>query len=238
MLATEHILLESEVRDVPELRTARKVHARLRIRSGLRRRMIELTLIDYFFLSVQISRSRLAQLQYVIDLRFVEPALRRSRHIAWRWMTVSAVLTALSVAVTWQISMSPTPWWQKNWLPVAGTLFGFAAGAVLVSIYRTTETLALYSANGCAKLFEITGGLGTIRAVRKFSLQLAAHLRIAIAARRPARAEHLRDEMREHHRLKCAGVLSEEEYEGSKRRILKGHGAPWNKVDSPPALSR
>jgi hypothetical protein len=228
MRATEHILLESDVRDVPELRKARKVHARVRIRSGLRRRMIELTLIDYFYLSVQISGSRSARLQYVIDLRFVEPALRRTRHIAWRWMTVSAVLAALAVVVAWQISIAPIPWWQADRLAVAGSLVGFAACAVLVSIYRTTETLALYSANGHARLLQITGGLGTLRAVRKFSLRLVAHLRIAIAAGRPTHAEQLRDEMREHHRLLCAGVLSVEEYEGSKRRILHGHGPRRN----------
>jgi hypothetical protein len=52
---------------------------------------------------------------------------------------------------------------------------------------------------------------------------LSAHLRIAVAARRPAKALHLRDEMREHARLHEAGVISKVEYEGGKARILAAH---------------
>jgi hypothetical protein len=59
--------------------------------------------------------------------------------------------------------------------------------------------------------------------VRPFTQKLAAHIRIAIAARRSSRVEHLRDEMREHFRLKEAGVLPNEEYEACKRRILAKH---------------
>ena len=48
------------------------------------------------------------------------------------------------------------------------------------------------------------------------------------------RAERLRDEMREHFRLKEAGVLSQEQYEASKARILGQHapraGAPAHRA--------
>jgi hypothetical protein len=53
--------------------------------------------------------------------------------------------------------------------------------------------------------------------------RLEAHLRIA-GARRRAGADHLRDEMREHFRLKEAGALTEKEYEAAKRKILATHG--------------
>jgi hypothetical protein len=39
------------------------------------------------------------------------------------------------------------------------------------------------------------------------------------------RSEHLRDEMREHFRLRESGVLSVEEYEASKARILAEHSS-------------
>jgi hypothetical protein len=50
-----------------------------------------------------------------------------------------------------------------------------------------------------------------------------------MAARRPSKAMHLRDEMREHARLHETGVLSKLEYEACKARILAEHapsGAP------------
>jgi hypothetical protein len=220
MRATEHILLESDAREVPQLRTARKVHSRLRIRSRLPLRAIELTLLDYHYLSVRTWQSRRTVSQYVLDLRFVDPGLRLSRHVAWRWMTASVVLATLAIAIAWW-----TTSWKHDWLALPGGLSGLAACSALIGIYRTTQTLALLSVNGRARLLTFTGRLGTVRAVRRFSQQLAAHVRISVAARRSSRAEHLRDEMREHFRLKEAGVLSEQEYEVSKGRILGRHSA-------------
>jgi len=222
MQATEHIVLESDERKVPALRTARKVHSRLRVQSGVRRRASELALIDYCYLSVRTWRSRSPDAPYVLDLRFVDPALRLSRHVAWRFLAASAVLTVLAVALAWRISASSTPW-RHEWLLPLGGLFGLAVCAALVGLYRTTKTLVLFSVSGRARLLEVTGGVGSFRAMRSFSRTLAAHVRIASARRRRSRAEHLRDEMREHLRLKEAGVLSEKEYEMSKARILAKH---------------
>jgi hypothetical protein len=223
MQAAEHILLESDVRNVPELRSARKVHARLRVRSSLRRRAFELTLIDYYYLSVRTARPGQPMLQYVLDLRFVDPALRLSRHIAWRWMIATAGIVTLAVGVASWIRASSVAWWRHDWLPVLGALAGLAACAALVSVHRTSKTLALFSVNGQARLLMLTGGVGSFTAIRRFRRALAAHVKIAITARRRTRGEHLRDEMREHLRLKEAGVLSEHEYEASKRRILARH---------------
>jgi len=222
MQATEHIVLESDERNVPALRTARKVHSRLRVQSSVRRRASELALIDYCYLSVRTWRSRSPDAQYVLDLRFVDPALRLSRHVAWRFLAASAVLAVLAVALAWRISASSTPW-RHEWLLPLGGLFGLAVCAALVGLYRTTKTLVLFSVSGRARLLELTGGVGSFRAMRSFSRTLAAHVRIASARRRRSRAEHLRDEMREHLRLKEAGVLSEKEYEMSKARILAKH---------------
>ena len=161
MRATEHILLESDERKVPALRTARKVHSRLRIQSKVRRRACELALIDYYYLSVRTWRSRRPVSQHVLDLRFVDPALRLSRHVARRSMIASAALAALAVVLAWWIGASSTPWWQHEWLPVLGGLSGLAVCAALVSLCRTTETLTLFSVCGRARLLELTGGGGS-----------------------------------------------------------------------------
>jgi hypothetical protein len=103
---------------------------------------------------------------------------------------------------------------------IASTL---TVGAGFVCAYRTTETLAVFSLHGGARLLEYTGTFGLGRALRSFLGKLSAHLRIAVAARRPAKALHLRDEMREHARLHEAGVISKVEYEAGKVRILAAH---------------
>ena len=58
---------------------------------------------------------------------------------------------------------------------------------------------------------------------RPFLRKLAAHVQLAAAARRASMAEHLRDELREHYRLKEAGVLATEIYDACKVRILARH---------------
>jgi len=111
----------------------------------------------------------------------------------------------------------------------AATL-ALTACACLVCAWRMTETLALHSVHGRATLLEYTADFGTFRMAHQFTRKLTAHIQLAIAARRSSRVEHLRDEMREHFRLKEAGVLSQEEYEASKARILAQHAPPPQRV--------
>ena len=222
---TEHILLESDDRDIPALRSARRTHAHLRLHSALRRSAVELDIIDYYYLSVRIARGRAAVVEYVLDLRFAARSVLRHRHFPWNWMTAALALAALSAAGLLWISVSAAPWWRGEPLAVVATLLVSTAGATLVSAYRMTETLYLLSVHGRANLLEFTGGLGTFRSARSFMRKLEAHIDIAGAARRSSRGQHLRDEMREHFRLHEAGVLSYEAYDASKKRILAGHVA-------------
>jgi hypothetical protein len=220
MAAAEHILLESDERRVPHPRSSRKRHARIELQSRLRRRALQLELIDYYYLVVRSYRSRSVAAEYVLDLRFVDPVQRSSRHFASRWLLAALVLGALAGAMAFRIAGSAA---AAGWLAASGIVAAMAMAAALTCLYRTTETISMHSAHGRAKLFEFTAGLGADRAFRSFAGKLTAHIQLATAARRPIRSEHLRDEMREHFRLRQRGVLSGEEYEASKARILAEH---------------
>ena len=220
MQRTEHILLESDFRHVPDLRAPRKVHARVAFYSRLRRRLVQLEIIDYYYLSVR-AHSRFGTLEYVLDLRFVDTP-RVSRHISWRWITASLLLTSMACAIV-QLGAATPLWWQRHWVTLCGAITGGWAVVTLVAIYRTTETVRLLSTDGAARLLECTGGLGTVRRLRRFMAKVAAHVRLAGADRRSTKAAHLRDAMREHARLKQLGVLCEPEYESAKARILGRH---------------
>ena len=231
MPKTEHILLESDLRQVPDLRDARTVHARIEFRSRLRRRLLQLEIIDYYYLSVR-SRSRNKLREYVLDLRFAD-APRSLRHISWRWITFSLVFIAVALGIASRIGPSATASWQRHWLSVCISVIGVWAFATLVAVYKTTEKVSLLSTHGAARLLECTGGLGTFRVFRSFMAKLGAHIRLAAGARRCTKTEHLRDEMREHLRLKEIGVLSAGEYEKAKVRILDQHSS-----GEQPALAR
>jgi hypothetical protein len=220
MAASEHILLESDERKVPHPRCSRKVHARIQLQSRLRRGSLQLELIDYYYLVVRSYRSHSVASEYTLDLRFADSSLAMSRHFASRWFMAALLLGVLAGAIAFRIASSAAP---AGWLVACGIVSAMAVAAAIVCVYRTTETIAMYSAHGRAKLFQFTSGFGAQKGFRLFTNKLAAHIKLAIAARRPMRSEHLRDEMREHFRLRETGVLSVEEYEASKARILAEH---------------
>jgi hypothetical protein len=222
MPAAEHIVLESDAREVPNPRAARRVHADLKVRSRLRLRALQLQVIDYYYLAV-FSRTRSVELEYVLDLRFVEGLPQLSRHVAWRWITAALVMLVVTGGIGAWIGSSATPWWRHEALGLCAAVAGAWALTTLIAAYRTTETVRLVSTHGQARLLEFTGGVGTLQAVRRFMPKFAAHLRLAAAARRPTKADQLRDEMREHLRLRKLGVLAMEDYEASKARILARH---------------
>jgi len=209
----EYVVLESEPEHaVPHPHGPRRRHARVDVPDRFRRRILRLEIIDYFYLTVRVQRSQSVMAEYVLDLRFVDPSVRMSRHIATRWLVATLVLAALAVAFG-----------MCNWLVACLIASTLTVGAGFACAYRTTETLAVFSIHGRARLFEHTGMLGLGRALRPFLIKLSAHVRIAVAARRPSKALHLRDEMREHARLHETGVLSKLEYEAGKVRILAEH---------------
>ena len=184
---------------------------------------MQLEIIDYYYLSVH-SDSRASKLEYVLDLRFVDTP-QVSRHIAWRWITASLLLTGLIYGIMRLGSAAPL-WWQRHVLTGYAAVAGAWALTTLVALYRTTETVRLFSTDGAARLLECTGGLGTLRRLRRFMAKVAAHTRLAGTDRRSTKAAHLRDAMREHARLRELGVLCEPEYESAKARILGRHFGP------------
>ena len=93
----------------------------------------------------------------------------------------------------------------------------------MLAIRHTTEALNFTSVHGGASFVSVLGGIGSAKQGRSFFVSLIKEISAAKAARRQAKQELLRDEMREHHRLRELGVLSEADYEASKARILKAH---------------
>ena len=225
MQATEHIVLEAETREVPQLQSQRRVHASLRCRSRLRRRSLHLSIIDYYYLGIRVGQSGAAAREYVLDLRFVDPSFALTRHIPWRCIWTALALTAATGAgAMWYAAETASrPRHLDLAAEVSATLFAGATLAYLAVAVRLVETVALHSLHGRVAVLEYRGGVGTLRRIRPFMRKLGAHVRLAAAARRSTRAEHLRDELREHYRLKEAGVLAGETYDASKARILAQH---------------
>lgn len=223
MHAAEHIVLESDVREIPHFRSQRRVHATLQCRSRLQRRRLDLSIIDYYYLGVCLVQSAAAPQEYVLDLRFVDPSFALTRRVPWRCIWAALALTAAAAAATmWFAAETAAP--QRHLAALISAALAAAAVLAWVAVAaRLVETVALLSLHGRAAVLEYRGGAGTLRRARPFMKKLAAHVQLAVAARRAIMAEHLRDELREHYRLKEAGVLAAEIYEACKKRILARH---------------
>src|SRR5262249_15578847 len=175
MAASEHILLESDERKIPHPRSSRKLHGRIELHSRLRRRALQLELVDYYYLVVRSYRARFVAAEYVLDLRFVDASLALSKHFASRWLLSALVLIALASAIALRTNGSAAP---GGWLAASSIVLGMAVAAAVVCLYRTTETISMYSVHGRARLFEFTSGLGVKRAVKPFTNKLAAHIKL------------------------------------------------------------
>ncbi len=225
MRSGEHIVLESDVRDLPRMNGPRKVHASVQCRSALRRRRLALTIIDYYYLAVRAARRGSADREYVLDLRFVDPRFMMSRTVPWHCIWAALPLTTAAIVGSVWLATGTV---SSPRLPAALVVTGLIAATALAYLWvgiRLVEAVALHSLHGRAALLEYRGGLGTFRRLRPFLRKLAAHVQLAAADRRSTRAAHLRDELREHHRLKEDGVLSVAAYDASRARILAQHCA-------------
>ncbi len=182
----------------------------------------ELSVLESHYLRVRIVGSRSGARVYQFDLRFADPAPVRVRRIPWAWALGAGGLAAFglgTLAATWPGMASTVGWGMVAGLSVA------LAGTVIacVCLRWTTETLQLRSLHGAAALVGVTGRLGSMRRHQKAFAEVSRNIIAAGNARPQDLPQFLRDEMREHFRLRQLGVLSEADYEAAKSAILAAH---------------
>ena len=222
----EHISIESnhEESTTPLRRARGKVLATYGLKSALRGCETELVLLDDHFVSVRSMRpNNPLPKKYDVDLRFANPKPLRTREISWTWFIVTVGLIGLALGTIFSLwGTTAEPWLLTGVMAAFATLL-VSAMTFFLFLRRTTESLEFRSMHGEATLISVTGGIGSARNGKQFFIALMKDINAAKAARPQERPQFLRDEMREHHRLRELGVLSEEEYERSKMRILGAH---------------
>jgi hypothetical protein len=221
----EHISIEAGPEDAAaSIRRARgKIRATYSLKSSLRGCHTELALLEDHFLSVRCVRPDGLPKKYDVDLRFANAKPVRVREVSWTWLIVTLGLVALAVGTIVSVWATATnPWDRPGFIAALITLLG-SVGTFLLFLRRTTESLEFRSVHGHATLVSVTGGIGSARGGKLFFVALIKDINAAKTARPQERPQFLRDEMREHHRLRELGVLSDQEYEASKARILSAH---------------
>lgn len=219
----EHISLEAVHEDAPKKRVHRMTRLNYALTSKLRGCHTRLALLDQHFLSVQLARPDSEPRKYDFDLRFVNAKPMIVRHIAWFWLALAVSLAALAGSALWMLWPQTAADWLSPVRITAVVALLASGGAVLMFLRRTTESLEFTSVHGGVTLVSVTGAIGSARDGKKFFIELIKSINAAKAARPQPPQLFLRDEMREHHRLRELGVLTEAQYETSKSRILASH---------------
>lgn len=222
----EHISIEGghdESLAAPKKRPHRKTRLNYTLASRLRGCVTQLALLDDHFLSVQLTRPDIEPKKYDFDLRFANAKPMIVRHIAWFWLALAVSLAALATAALSMLWPQTAAEWLSPVLITAVAALLASVGSVLMFLRRTTESLEFTSVHGGVTLVSVTGAIGSAREGKKFFVELIKSINAAKAARPQPPQTFLRDEMREHHRLRELGVLTEAQYETSKSRILASH---------------
>jgi hypothetical protein len=221
----EHISIESEPSSFLSTGSHRRrgVLSSYTLVSRLRGCKTELSISEDHYLSVHAVRPNQEPLRYEVDLRFANPKPMRVRHVSWFWFALSLTLGLLGGGALWlKPSSAPAPWLDPIFLTAIASIAA-ALGAAYLFLRRTTEALEFSSAHGGATLVSVLSGIGSARSGKRFFVELIKNINAAKIARPQPRAQLLRDEMREHSRLRELGVISQEQYEQSKARILASH---------------
>lgn len=220
----EHISMESDADMLAPAgrQPRRKVRASYTLSSRLRGCETEVGILDDHYLSVRCVRPNAEPRKYELDLRFVNARPVIVRRIAWFWLALAAGLALLAAGALWSLWPIGADWAGPVFLTAIATLVA-SIGAGFMFMRRTTESLEFTSVHGGVTLVSVIGGIGSARAGRKFFVELIKNINAAKAARQQPKPQFLRDEMREHSRLRDAGALAEDQYEASKARILGSH---------------
>jgi hypothetical protein len=219
----EHISLEAEA-DIaaPTRPPHRKVRSTFVLKSSLRKCSTELSLLDEHYLQINTVQRKEAK-KYSIDLRFLNSQPVRVRRIAWTWFALSAAAFVIGVTGLWFSWSKAAPMITSPAFIGACVALIATAIAAVDGVRSTTESLNFTSVHGGAPFVSVTGGIGSTKNGKTFFVSMIKEIAAAKAARPQGKQQWLRDEMREHHRLRELGVLNEADYEASKMRILKAH---------------
>ena len=220
----EHIHIEAEPGSVaaPTPHRLRKVRTSYVLKSRLRGCETEVSILEDHYVAVRTVRPDAQARKYEFDLRFANPKPLRVRSISWFWLTLASSMVALAAGGLWATWTDAGRWSNAIFLTALVTLFA-SGGALIMFLRRTVESLEFISMHGGATLVSVVGGIGSARAGKRFFIDLIKSINAAKAARPQDRPQFLRDEMREHHRLRELGVLTDLQYEQSKARILSSH---------------
>lgn len=219
----EHILLATD--EEAEARP-RKTDYKFRQSSRAKGYRATYEIFNDHYLEVRVRRVHAKPRRYSVDLAFLATEPVRRITIDWPALTAAFAATVATVLLMTHLHYTGPPPVLIPWLPVA-IVTGTAAAVVgLFGLYRSSDRLVFHSQHGGAPLLVlINRGRGN-NEFQSFLQDITERTRRARAQSYGNERDLLAAELREHRRLKDEAVISEEQYEAARSRILHCHGTP------------
>ncbi len=213
---SEHIYIASGGSTTPAA-AARTLRETVVLRNPIRHSGVALALFEEGFLKVTELRRGDADEPLFLDLRFVDPVPRLERVIAVRWL-----LAALGCGTVAALAAFLMRFDALNL--VAAIALGIATlGAAItlyVGLYRSHERTEFCTLHGRIAVLELVANFGAIKKYRAFVPTLSRAIEEAADRIDADTAAYLRAEMREHYRLRGAGLLDPDQCARGTGRIL------------------
>jgi hypothetical protein len=219
---SEHIVLETI--EVPRLEVAsvRRILDHCRLDNRSRGIATEFTFFDKGFLGVREERRGDDGDEIVLELRHLDPRPVLTRSFAAK--SLAAGLGSLGLSLL--TAAAAYVWTVPALLTVPAICASLAAGAVALWLFvrHTRNEVTFRTRHAQTAVLTLTANLGCFQAYRAFVPRLVSEINKARAAHPSDKQQQLKDETREHYRLRDAGALNDEDCGTGTRRLLAQFG--------------
>jgi len=218
---TEHISLGEDFAVLAGAEEPEKIIERLGYQNRTSGRRAELILYEEGFLRVREWHRKKRVRDYLLSLRFLGTETTVARKLPMRVLHVAAGFAgvgALSALIAWLST------WDAFFIPaavagVAGTLI-----SSMLFLYLANEKTSFSTAAGGAIALTLVGTADSFKRCRAMIPEIQNAIEEAQAKNIQNRSDYLRQEMREHYRLREFGVLDTDTCSIATRKILSEFG--------------
>lgn len=218
---TEHISLGDDFGILAGAEEPENISECIDVRNRTRGLRTELVLYEEGFLRVRQWQRKKKTRDYLLSLRFLAPEFSTSHSIPMRVLQVAggfAGVGLLSSLIAW---LSP---WNAIFVPAA--VFGALGACIsaMLFLYLAHEKTTFSSAVGQATVLTLLGTADSFKRCRRIAPKIVAAIEAAQRHNTHQFSDYLRQEMREHYRLREYGVIEHDECSDATRQILSRFG--------------
>ena len=218
---TEHISLGEDFAVLAGAEEPEKIVERFEYKNRTCGKRAELILYEEGYLRVREWRRKKRVRDYLLSLRFMGTKTTVTRKLPMRVLQVAAGFAGIGALCSLIAWLSP---WDAFFVPAAVIGFAGAVLATMLFLYLAHEKTMFSTASGGAVALTLRGTADSFKRCRAMIPRIQRAIEAAQAKNVQNRSDYLRQEMREHYRLREFGVIDHDTCSDATRKILSEFG--------------